>query len=126
MDLLLDTHVFLWWDSDLPGLSAASRSAINDPSNNVFISAASVWELAIKRHLGRLSFLGSPVANIARNGFLQLPILPAHAEHAGALPALHTDPFDRMLIAQAQLTGMTLVTADRKIAAYSVPQLWAR
>jgi PIN domain nuclease of toxin-antitoxin system len=126
MDLLLDTHVFLWWDSDLPKLGAAARSAIRDAANNVFVSAASVWEIAIKRQLGRLPFVGSPVANIARNGFLQLPISPVHAEHVGSLPLLHTDPFDRILIAQAQTAGMTLVTADRRIAAYPVAQLWAQ
>lgn len=125
MDLLLDTHVFLWWDSDLPELGMAARSAISDASNNVFISAASIWEIGIKRRIGKLPFVGSPVANIGRNGFLPLPILPVHAECAGDLPLHHRDPFDRMLIAQAQIGGMTLVTADRQIAPYPVAQLWA-
>jgi PIN domain nuclease of toxin-antitoxin system len=126
MDLLLDTRAFLWWDSDLPGLGAAARSAISEPSNTVFVSAASIWEIAIKRRAGRLPFEGSPAANVARNGFLPLPITPQHAERAGGLPLLHADPFDRMLIAQAQIEGMTLVTVDEKIRLYPVAQLWAR
>ena len=124
MELLLDTHIFLWWDSDLPELGPSARSAIRDPANTIFISAVSVWEIAIKRRLGRLLFEGSPTANIARNGFLPLAILPEHAERAGDLPLLHTDPFDRLLIAQAQSTGMTLVTVDQHIRRYPVAQLW--
>jgi PIN domain nuclease of toxin-antitoxin system len=126
MDLLLDTHVFLWWDSDLPRLGTIARSAIRDPSNTVFVSAVSVWEIAIKRRLGRLPFEGSPTANIARNGFIPLAISPEHAERVGDLPLFHSDPFDRLLIAQAQLSGMTLVTVDQKIRRYPVVQLWAR
>ena len=126
MDLLLDTHVFLWWDSDLPELGPNARSAIRDPANTVFVSAASVWEIAIKRRLGRLPFEGSPTANVARNGFVPLAILPEHAERVGDLPLLHTDPFDRLLIAQAQFESLTLVTVDEKIRPYPVAQLWAR
>lgn len=124
MDLLLDTHIFLWWDSDRPELGPSARSAIRDPANTIFISAVSIWEIAIKRRLGRLPFEGSPTANIARNGFLPLAILPEHAERAGDLPLLHADPFDRLLIAQAQSTGMTLVTVDPHIRRYPVAQLW--
>ena len=126
MDLLLDTHVFLWWDATPEEIAEAALAAIRSPENSVFVSSASVWEIAIKRQVGRLGFSGSPVEAIARNGFLPLPILPQHAERAGALPLLHTDPFDRMLVAQAQFASMTLVTADRKIAGYPVAQLWAR
>jgi PIN domain nuclease of toxin-antitoxin system len=126
MDLLLDTHVFLWWDAEPESLGEEARSAIRDPENDVFVSAVSVWEIVIKRQLGRLQFSGSPVETITRNGFFSLPILPLHAEHAGSLPLLHSDPFDRMLVAQAQLGGMTLVTVDRKIAAYPVAQIRAR
>jgi PIN domain nuclease of toxin-antitoxin system len=125
MELLLDTHVFLWWDAAAPQLGKSAAAAIRDAANTVFVSAASVWEIAIKRQLGRLSFPGSPAEAIGRNGFLPLPILPRHAENAAALPALHADPFDRMLVAQARFAGLTIVTADRKLAAYSVPQLWA-
>lgn len=126
MDLLLDTHVLLWWDEQPDRLNAVAHAAICDPGNDVFVSAVSVWEIAIKRQLGRLQFSGSPVGMISKNGFLPLPILPLHAEQAGGLPLLHSDPFDRMLIAQAQLAGMTLVTADKKITPYPVAQLWAQ
>lgn len=126
MDLLLDTHVFLWWDATPDAIADAARAAIRDPENSVFISAASIWEIAIKRQIRRLRFSGSPLHAIERNGFLPLPISPKHAERAGTLPLLHSDPFDRMLVAQAQLASMTLVTADRKIVPYSVAQLWAR
>ena len=126
MELLLDTHVLLWWDETPETLGEAARSAIRDHNNDIFVSSVSIWEIAIKRHLGRLHFSGSPVEIIAGNGFFPLPISPLHAERAGALPLLHSDPFDRMLVAQAQLNSMTLVTADRKITAYAVSQLWAR
>ena len=126
MELLLDTHVFLWWDAEPESLGNEARAAIRDPENDVFVSVASVWEIVIKRQLGRLQFSGSPVEAITRNGFFPLAILPVHAEHTGTLPMLHADPFDRMLIAQAQLGGMTLVTVDQKIAAYPVVQLRAR
>jgi PIN domain nuclease of toxin-antitoxin system len=126
LDLLLDTHVFLWWDSDLSELGAAARAAISDPMSNVFISSVSIWEIAIKRRIGKLVFAGSPAANIGRNGFLPLPVLPIHAECAADLPLHHRDPFDRMLVAQAQIGGLTLVTADRQMVPYPVAQLWAR
>lgn len=126
MELLLDTHTLLWWDASTELLGEAARSAISDPSNGVFVSAASVWEIAIKQKRGKLRFSGSPVAMVAKNGFVPLSISPHHAEVAGALPLLHSDPFDRLLIAQAQMTGMTLVTVDEKIRLYSVAQLWAR
>jgi len=125
MDLLLDTHVFLWWDAGARHLNDAAAAAIADAGNSVFVSAASIWEIATKRQLGRLSFTGSPTAAIARNGFLPLPILPLHAEQAAALPALHADPFDRMLVGQAQHASLTIVTADSRVAAYAVPRLWA-
>jgi len=124
---LLDTHVFLWWDSGAEKLCAVVRSAIADPGNNVFISAASVWEIAIKAAKKKLSFTGSPVAAITANGFLELPIAPRHAEVAGGLSWEHSDPFDRMLVAQAQTDSLILVHADGIISGYkSVPQLWAR
>lgn len=126
MDLLLDTHVFLWWDSGDAQLGTAARKAIADPSNGIFVSAASVWEIAIKRQIGRLFYTGSPTAAIVQNGFVPLPILPDHAERVETLPQLHRDPFDRMLVAQALSTSMTFVTADNAIVGYPVPTLWAR
>ena len=125
MNLLLDTHVFIWWNSDGPRLGKAAAAAIADPANETYVSAASVWEITVKRQLGRLSYSGSPLDAIERCGFLTLPILAAHAELVGTLPPFHADPFDRMLIAQAHFASLTLVTSDRKVAAYAVPQLWA-
>jgi PIN domain nuclease of toxin-antitoxin system len=118
VDLLLDTHVFLWWDAESPRLGAACRAAIADASNRVFVSAASVWEIGIKRRTGKLTFSGSAVDAIRMNGFLELPILGRDAEAAAALDWRHADPFDRLLVAQAQLGSLTLATADEAIRGY--------
>lgn len=126
MKLLLDTHALLWWDAEPELLGEAARVAMRDSSNTVFVSVASVWEIAIKQKRGKLPLSGPPTAMIAQYGFLPLPISPVHAERAGGLPLLHSDPFDRMLVAQAQIEGMTLVTVDSKIRLYPVAQLWAR
>jgi len=126
LDLLLDTHAFLWWDSGNPSLGRAAAAAIADPDNRVFVSTASVWEIAAKARLGRLSFTGSPSAAIGSNGFSPLPILPEQAEASAVLPDIHQDPFDRILIAQALARRFVLVTADQKIRQYDVALLWAR
>jgi PIN domain nuclease of toxin-antitoxin system len=126
VNLLLDTHTLLWWDGKPELLGETARAAMRDSTNAVFVSAASVWEIAIKQKRGKLPLSGSPMAMIAQYGFLPLSISPKHAERAGGLPLLHSDPFDRMLIAQAQIEGMTLVTVDSKIRLYPVAQLWAR
>jgi len=126
VNLLLDTHVFLWWDAHDIALNDHARDTIAVPGNNVFVSAASVWEIAIKRRLGKLQFQGSAAAAIGANGFHELPILPLDAEHAGDLPWHHGDPFDRLLVAQAMRLGFTLLTADRSIRTFEgVAQLWA-
>ena len=127
MDLLLDTHVFLWWDGGDARLGEAARRAITDPRSRVFVSAASVWEIAIESARGKLRFTGSPAAAIDANGFLPLAISPAHAEAAGTLAWNHTDPFDRMLVAQSLAQPLVLVHADAAIGSYKpVGQLWAR
>lgn len=115
---MLDTHVFLWWDRNDPALNVDARAVIETPANNIFVSAASIWEVAIKRRLGKLQFQGSAAAAIGANGFLELPIVPADAEQAGELNWRHTDPFDRLLVAQAMRLGLTLVTADKSIRAF--------
>ncbi len=126
MNLLLDTHVFLWWDRADKALNAEARALIADPANQVFISGVSIWEIAIKRRLKKLDFRGSAVAAIGANGFHELPILPIDAEAAGALAWLHNDPFDRMLVAQARRLGLTLATADAAIRDFaSIAQIWA-
>ncbi len=126
MELLLDTHAFIWWDGSDPQLGAAAAAAIADPANRVFVSAASVWEIAVKQKLGRLAFAGSPSQAITMNGFLSLPISGDHAEAAASLPPIHQDPFDRILVAQALARALVLVTADGVVSQYAVPQLSAR
>ena len=112
MDVLLDTHVFIWWDSRSLRLGEPTRRVIAAPANRVFVSAASVWEIAIKRRLGKLDFTGSPMDAIRANSFVELPASGADCEAAGDLDWRHADPFDRLIIAQARGRGMTLVTAD--------------
>ena len=118
MRLLLDTHAFLWWCGDDPRLGDVERLAIRDGANEVFLSAASVWEMAIKQALGRLQVPERASAAVARLGFESLPIAFAHAEAAAVLPPLHRDPFDRLLVAQARTEGLTLVTRQLPIRAY--------
>ena len=126
MELLLDTQVFLWWQTSSNRLGVAARAAMAEPSNVVFVSAASVWEIAIKRRLGKLRFDASVVNAIAANGFVELPILSADAEGAGDLDWRHSDPFDRLLVAQAIAHGLTLVTSDQSIRSFTaVAQLGA-
>jgi PIN domain nuclease of toxin-antitoxin system len=118
--LLLDTHIFLWWDRQLRRVPAAIRTAIEDGDNEIFISVASVWEIAIKRGLGKLSFAAPIVDTVGQFGFGLLPISGAHAEHAGGLPRHHGDPFDRLIVAQAQLEGLVLATSDAALGRYGV------
>jgi PIN domain nuclease of toxin-antitoxin system len=123
MRLLLDTHAFLWWLRDDRRLSAAARGPIADRASLVFVSAASIWEAAIQSHLGRLEVAADLVSEIAANGFTELPVTGRHAQRAGALPVHQRDPFDRMLVAQAQLEGLTLVTRDPAFKPYDVAVL---
>jgi PIN domain nuclease of toxin-antitoxin system len=122
--LLLDTHVLLWW-ARREALAEAARHAVADPGNQVLVSAASIWEAEIKAAGGRLH-LGRNLARESEvRGFEQLAITFAHAVHAARLPAHHGDPFDRMLVAQAQLEGLTLVSRDPVFDQYSVAVLRA-
>jgi len=128
MEVLLDTHVFLWWIEDNPRLSPLAREVIGDANNDVFLSAASGWEIAIKARLGRLKLPDSPerfvAEQLAINAFSSLPIRLSHALHVYALPPIHRDPFDRILVAQSRLEDMPILTADPQIARYSVEVLW--
>jgi PIN domain nuclease of toxin-antitoxin system len=127
VNLLLDTHVLLWWDGSDPRLARAAAEAIADRRNTVYVSAASPWEIAIKARKGKLAFRGSPSPLLEVYGFLGLPISLAHAERAGALDWDHPDPFDRMLVSQALEDNLVLVHADESIRAFDgVSQLWAR
>ena len=125
MKLLLDTHVLLWWLADDPRLQRDTRALIAEPSHPVLVSAASIWEIAIKRALGKLVFDADVIAVLAQNRVMALPITAGHAVHAGALPRHHDDPFDRMLIAQARIEQASLVTHDAQFASYEVEILWA-
>lgn len=123
--LLLDTHVFLWWLIDDPRLGSEARELIADPDSQVFISAATGWEIGIKRALGKLDAPRDLEREVERNGFAHLPVTFFHGEQAGALPPHHRDPFDRMLIAQAQAEGLLLLTADNHFSAYGIRALAA-
>ncbi|MGH8909273.1 MAG: type II toxin-antitoxin system VapC family toxin [Egibacteraceae bacterium] len=118
MRLLLDTHVVLWWLADSPALSGQAASAIERGGG--YVSAASVWEIAIKRALGKLEAPEDLAEVVDASNLLRLPIQFEHALIVGALPHHHRDPFDRMLIAQAQHEGLTLVTSDALIMRYPV------
>jgi PIN domain nuclease of toxin-antitoxin system len=121
MRCLLDTHVLLWWIDDDPKLGQAPRAIITDPGNEITVSAATLWEAAIKRALGKLRF-ETPVLldTLRRGGMRVVPIGAEHALAAGDLPRHHDDPFDRMLIAQAMAEGLTIVTHDASLRAYPV------
>lgn len=125
MRLLLDTNVLLWAVDGGEELAPAARRVIGAVEDEVFVSAASVWEIAIKRGLGRLETPDDLLAAIAATGFAPLAISLAHAQAAGGLPLHHRDPFDRMLLAQARLEALTVVTRDRAFAAYAVDILRA-
>ena len=121
MKLLLDSHTFLWWLAEDPKLGAGARQAVADPSSIVHVSAATLWELSIKAALGKLDLDGADlVEEIEENGFVELPMTARHSLAAATLPRHHDDPFDRMLIAQARIEGLTIVTRDPAFCDYEV------
>jgi PIN domain nuclease of toxin-antitoxin system len=128
VQLLLDTHTLLWWFSGDDALSVEARKAIADEANGVFVSAATAWEITTKHRIGKLPIAASLIADldgsIASQGFTGLPISVRHGQTAGALPGPHRDPFDRMLISQAILEGLVLVSNDRAFDAYGVARMW--
>lgn len=124
MKLLLDTHLLLWAAGSPERLSPPARAQLEDPENELFFSAASLWEIAIKRGLGRDDFKVD--ARVLRrglldNGYSELPIASEHTVAIDTLPPIHKDPFDRLLVAQAMVEGITLLTADRLVAQYPGP-----
>jgi PIN domain nuclease of toxin-antitoxin system len=122
--LLLDTHAFLWWLNDDSNLDEAARASISSPSSTVWVSTASIWEVSIKRALGKLQVdIDRLIPGILISGFIELPISAQHAVVAGGLPSHHKDPFDRMLIAQAQIEELTLVTRDSAFGDYGIRTL---
>lgn len=126
--LLLDTHTFVWTANNSPRVHSSIKALIVDPANEVFISAASAWEIAIKNALGRQTDLvlpDAPSSLIAAFNFTELPVKFEHAEQAALLPLIHADPFDRMLVAQAKVENLTLVTVDPEILRYDVAAICA-
>ena len=123
MKLLLDTHVILWWLADDPTLKPDARSAISETSNVVHISAVSLWEIVIKRGLGKLRLPKNWADVLMREPFVKISITPQHALAVGKLPDIHKDPFDRLLVAQCLAEELTLVTHDATLRRYDVPIL---
>lgn len=125
--LLLDTHTLLWWVGNDPALPAGADRALQEDGNEVFVSAASAWEVTTKARLGKLT--AGPLAQdfvgeVRRQGFIPLPITLDHAQRAGSLPGPHRDPFDRLLIAQAQAENLILVSNEATFDTYGVQRLW--
>ena len=126
MNLLLDTCVLLWWlDDPITLLSKEASTAIKEPDNKIIVSVVSAWEIAIKKALGKLSSPDNLKEMIADSGFELMPIDYEHAWQVKDLPSHHRDPFDRLLVAQATVENLTLVTRDSYLEAYNVPILEA-
>ena len=127
MRLLLDTHTLLWWATLDPGLSSKAKKAITDDATDVFVSAASAWEIATKVRIGKLEWpgaAGTVNAYVLGQGFRALPISLEHAERAGQLQVAQRDPFDRMLIAQAQMEDMWLVSNEHAFDSAGIRRYW--
>ena len=124
MRLLLDTHAALWWLTDDGRLPDEAARQIDDDSNQILLSAAVVWEVAIKRSLGKLASPGDFAGAMLSGGAHPLPVSIEHAAVVEALPWHHRDPFDRILVAQAQVERASLVSGDEALAAYGVPVVW--
>ena len=121
---LVDTHALLWWLADDPGLTDAARAAIADPSIEALVSTASLWEMAIKRSLGKLDAPDDLPDRIASEGFVWLPVRTEHAWQVRDLPHHHGDPFDRLLVAQALVEDLPVVTGDPQLSRYGVAIRW--
>lgn len=128
MKALLDAHAFIWWVLDMPNLSETCRGIVSDGDNEIVVSVASSYEIAYKAEQGRLTLPETPAAyvrdRLTANGFASLPIELGHALRAATLPRIHGDPFDRMLVAQAQIEGLPILTADPAISRYDVETIW--
>ena len=128
MKYLLDTHAFLWWIADDPSLSKRARSIISDGGNEIYLSAASVWEIAIKSHAGRLEFRGELDSfvqrHVRKNAFLPLPITLSHSAKVRQFSNQHRDPFDQMLAAQSLVEEMPLISVDKKMDSFGATVVW--
>lgn len=120
MQYLLDTHVILWWITTPKKISAKAQKIIKDKSNSVFLSSASFWEMAIKKSIGRLTLPHNLIETVTLEGFKILPITPEDGLGVADLPSIHADPFDRLLIIQAKLRDLVIITRDEKISEYPV------
>ncbi len=125
MKFLLDTHILLWWLEDNPRLSADIKETIRNPDNLILVSAATVWEMSIKKSLGKLDIPDDLLEILKKNKFEILTITAAHGLKVGNLPHHHKDPFDRMLIAQALCERLTVISKDEKFTLYNLPLLLA-
>ncbi len=124
MRLLFDTHLLLWAAAKAARLPGAARELLEDPANDRLFSPVSIWEVAIKAGVGRAGFQPKPqvlLRGLVENGYVEVPVTSRHAASVELLPLIHKDPFDRILIAQAQIEGVTLVTADPIVAKYPGP-----
>ena len=124
MRLLIDSNAFLWWSEASPRLGTSARQAIGDPANEVVISIAALWEITIKTSLGKLTVPSNIETMVMTQGFSVLHIDFDHLRRVAALPRIHKDPFDRLIIAQALCAGIPIATADRRFAAYGVQIIW--
>jgi PIN domain nuclease of toxin-antitoxin system len=127
MNVLLDTHVVIWWLSEPEKLSKRANSAITNQANTVYVSAASAWEMAIKAKLGKLqttSFVLDLLDLLQQENFFEQPVTIDHAVRGGLLPLHHRDPFDRLLVAQAQAMNIPIVSADAILDAYDIKRIW--
>jgi PIN domain nuclease of toxin-antitoxin system len=122
--LLVDTLALLWWLGDGPALSSVARDAIAAPSNEPLVSVATIWEIAIKRSIGKLTAPDDLPDRILGEGFALLPISQVHAWEVRDLPVRHRDPFDRLLVAQGLIERLPIVTADTRLGAYGITVLW--
>jgi PIN domain nuclease of toxin-antitoxin system len=124
LKLLLDTHAVIWFTEDAPQLSTSAAAAIEDPGNDILLSAVVAWEIAIKRGLGKLLVANNYVDVMLAAGSREIPVGIAHAQKAESLPPHHSDPFDRLLVAQAMAEDAAIVTNDQRIRRYDVSVLW--
>ncbi len=128
MKILLDTHTFLWWNENSPRLSQKARDIISSGQEDIYLSAASTWEIALKAYQGKLILPEPPgkyiLSRITYYQFAPLPVHLAHTCRTYVLPGYHTDPFDRLLIAQCQLENMTLLSADEILGKYDIQVVW--
>jgi PIN domain nuclease of toxin-antitoxin system len=123
MRYLLDTHIFVWFVTEPEKLGQEMHDSLRDFGNEVYLSAATFWEIAMNRNRGRMNFPGDVAEEMLAANFVELPVTGAHYEAAVALPEIHKDPFDRLLVAQALTEGLVLVTRDKLLSAYNVPMV---